>query len=136
MKVLECERPLSLEEANERLPLVSRIMSDLVTTWREISERRSALESLNSAPQISDEYETELAALLEELSRMVAKVNQYVEEIKGLGGVISEFRRGIVTFPGELEGREVAFSWSPGEEQFLHFHETYESYLKRRAIEA
>lgn len=125
---------LTVEEANQRLPLLQRITADLVRAWGEISEKRGELEELRAQSWIEPiaiEAQRDLEA---HLAKLVQRVNACVSEIEGLGGEVEEFRRGIIRFEGELGGRTVYLSWLPGERSFSHYYEKHESHLRRRAI--
>lgn len=124
---------LSVEETNQRLPLVERIVTDLVDTWERVAQKRGELEELRSSRwgQVMPDAACELE---EELKRLIARVNSCVNEVEELGGEIEEFRRGIVRFDGEFQERSVYLSWIPGEAGVSYFYEKHESHLRRRPI--
>ncbi|MEM7263179.1 MAG: DUF2203 family protein [Planctomycetota bacterium] len=123
---------LTLEEIEGRLPLVRRIASDLVQTWRHVLQTRLELEAMqrDAADQDADAIH-DLAA---ELDRSVRRVQGYLAEVEQLGGCFQEYRRGVVTFPMQFDGRTVLACWMSGEDRVLGWHEKNETINQRRAF--
>ena len=126
-------RILSLEEANQMLPLLDKIVRDIMATWDEIIRKRTELECLEKNPDgvsVLDEAQ----GLKSDLNRLIDRINSYIREVEQLGCFVEEFKRGIVNFPSLYVGRKVFLCWKPGEPEVHHWHELDESYNERSMI--
>ncbi len=102
------------ELANRALPLVRRIVDDLVLRYRDWQDAVSRFEyattkSTASAP------DPEADALQTAAELLAAEVDAHVAELAELGVQVRAFDTGMVDFPGDLDGRAVRFSWMPGQ---------------------
>ena len=101
----------SWQDLDQRLPLVRGIMNDLVRTWEQVLGARARLEAVDMRPQ-GRERDDATADLTEELNRNIDRINGYIAEIEALGGMVEEFRRGVVNFPVLHDERVVMACWS------------------------
>ena len=128
-------RILSLEEANRMLPLLEKIVGDIMKTWQLIIQRRSELEGLENSPDAGiGDREEETQELKAELNRLIDRINGYIREIEDLGCFVEEFKRGVINFPSLYIGRKVFLCWKPGDTQVMYWHELDESYNERSPI--
>ncbi len=129
-------RILSLEEANRMLPLLEKIVRDIMVTWDEIIRKRTELECLEKNPDqaTASECLEEAQDLKGELNRLIDRINSYIREVEQLGCFVEEFKRGIINFPSLYVGRKVFLCWKPGETEVEHWHELDESYNERSEI--
>ncbi|MEJ7813310.1 MAG: DUF2203 domain-containing protein [Gemmatimonadaceae bacterium] len=115
----------SVEDANRTLPLVSRIVQDIVaqhTRWRE----RVARFELSSPPE---------SQLIErEVHELAAEIQSYVQELDQLGIEIKDYTTGLIDFPGELAGRRVWLCWRLGEAAVEYWHELDAGYSGRQRL--
>lgn len=120
---------LSRNEVQARLPLLNRIAADVARSWQAVLTIRGNLDRAERAEQ------TVLAEdLREELTFQVDRVNRYIEEIEALGARLQEYRRGVLNFPIEHDGRVVLACWLPEDTRVTHWHETHESFDARRSF--
>ncbi len=110
------------ELANRALPLVRRIVDDLVMRYRDWQDAVSRFEyattkSTASAP------DPEANALQTAAEKLAAEVDEHVRELTELGVEVRAFDSGLVDFPGDLDGRPVYFCWMRGEPTVAHWHE-------------
>ncbi len=124
---------LTVEQIETRLPLVSKIAVDLVDTWAQVLETRSALEN-SLRPNAASGEADNVGELTEQLDRMVQRVQGYLLEVTQLGGTFQEYRRGIVNFPMTRDGRSVLACWVPGEETIRGWHESHETVAQRKSL--
>ncbi len=121
----------SLEHANRSLPLVRRIVADIVKQHRRVS----ALEEQCHAPKSVDGVDR-----FEELRRRYGatldKLQQLTDELSAIGCVLGDSRRGIVDFRTLYRGREVELCWRLGEEKIEYWHELVAGMHGRQAIDA
>ena len=120
------ETVLSIDEVNQRLPLVKAIVKDIVGLHADISFRRQRLVSLRErhpAQQHADSvYEQEVRQMESELSDDEVRLEQYSTELLQIGGTLTDASAGRVDFPGELSGEKVYFCWQVGEDEVLYWH--------------
>ena len=122
-------KQFTVEQANRTLPLVSRIVEDIVRTYAVWQDKVREFEVL-SATVRADVPNASAEALQREAGLLAEEIDRYIAEIDGLGVEFKGFDLGLVDFPGEIDGRPVYLCWRLGEPavQFWHDRETgYES---------
>ncbi len=109
------------EEANQTLPLVKKIVDDILRVGKEI--RGLTVETENP------EIEARLGDLMDELDGLF-------EEIEALGCSYKDwnFTMGLVDFPSVIAGREVFLCWRSDEETVEFYHEAEAGYAGRKSI--
>ncbi len=129
-------RVISLEEANNMLPLLNRIVVDITSSWEQIILQRTELECLEKNPdQGGAEHREEVSELKGELNRLIDRINGYIREVEELGCFVEEFKRGVINFPSLYVGRKVFLCWKPGDDEVRFWHELDESYSERTPIQ-
>jgi hypothetical protein len=124
----------TLAEANRTLPLVKRIVSDLVTLhpqWRDLVAKYEVV-SAGARPDWGES--TEQLALRGRVEEVARQINGYLEELAQIGCVFKGFDEGLVDFYGKLEGREIFWCWKQGEDRIEHWHELETGYAGRQQI--
>ena len=130
-------RILSLDETNRMLPLLRRIVQDIMDHWNQIIAKRAELEALESCKiETSDAAPAQGRAIevKQDLNTMIDRINQYIKEVESLGCFVEEFKRGIVNFPSLYHGRKVFLCWNPSEPRVGHWHELDETFNDRVKI--
>lgn len=123
------------DEANRTLPLVRRIVQDIVDDYGRWRERLGQYE-LAAAHQRPEEGESaEAVALRQEVDGIAQRINGYIAELEQVGCVLKGFDDGLVDFRGQLDGRDVWLCWRLGEADVGHWHEIDEGYRSRRPLE-
>jgi hypothetical protein len=120
-------RRFTVDEANRSLPLVSRIVRDIVATHRHAADTQAKLES---APNIKVAME-----LQAELESSVDRLQEYVDELARIGVELKDYEMGLIDFPGRCQSRDVLLCWHLGEEKVGHWHEVQAGYDGRQPIE-
>jgi len=107
-------RPYSEALANRALPLVRRIVDDLVMRYREWLDavRRFEYATTKSTAEAPD---PEAEGLQAEAERTAAEIDACVNELAELGVECRAFDSGLVIFPGERDGRPSRFVWRRGD---------------------
>lgn len=126
-------RYFSLEEANRTLPLVRRIVRDLVDDFPGFQSRLARLRSLTGGAGAGGTDE-EAAALRATLDGDADRINQYIAELAELGCVFKGFEPGLVDFFTHYQGREIFLCWQLGESSIDYWHEIEDGYAGRRPI--
>jgi hypothetical protein len=123
------------DEANRTLPLVQRIVQDIVDDYGRWKESLGQYE-LAAAHQRPDSGESpEAVAMRQQVDVVAQRINGYIAELEQIGCVLKGFDDGLVDFRGRLDGRDVWLCWRLGEAEVNHWHEMDEGYRSRRPLE-
>lgn len=126
----------TLADANRTLPLVSRIVRDLVArypAWRELVDEYE----LMTSSQNIDEPDPDVEQLERRVTAVAREIDGYIHEVTELGAEVrSPLDSGLVDFPGTHEGRPIFFCWRLGEEVIEHWHERDGGFAGRQPIDA
>jgi hypothetical protein len=123
----------TVDDANRTLPLVSRIVQDIVTQHARWQERVREYEILKVTERAEtpdprgEELEGEVHALATEIDR-------YIRELEELGVEFKGAELGLVDFPGMLAGRKVYLCWRLGEPSVQHWHEIDAGFAGRQPL--
>jgi len=119
-------RHFTLGEANRALPLVSRVVGDIVRLHEQATNLHAQLE-IRGKPQRRAEIEIEM-------ERTVDRLNDLVDELKSVGCDLKDYRMGLVDFIGKHQGREICLCWKLGEESVDHWHELHSGFQGRQPV--
>ena len=123
----------TVEQANRALPLVRRIVDDIVAQYRRWQDRVRELESLNAARTAADDV-PRAAELESEIQSLAAEIEGFRRELRDLGLEVKDYERGLVDFPGVVDGREVFLCWRIGEPAVQFWHDKDAGYAGRRPL--
>jgi hypothetical protein len=127
------DRIFTVEEANRTLPLVSKIVADLVREhelWED-KVREFELATVGSTPEHPDA----IAELLQmEAQRLARDIEGYIRELNDLGVICKGMDTGLVDFRGEMDGREVYYCWKLGEPSVSYWHEVDAGFVGRQRL--
>jgi len=119
-------RRFTLKEANSTLPLVKRIVADIVKTHTTATQLRQKIEDLDGGK--------ELTGAQGQLHRAVEQLQDFVEELTAVGAQLKDFQTGLIDFVGRHEGRDVYLCWKLGEEAIGYWHELDAGFGGRKPI--
>ena len=125
------QKLFELEEARSTLPLVSRIVSDIVEVTAQMKE--IYLELREVAGEGSDRER--LDELQERLQEIADGRSEFFEELAALGVEMKDPNKGLVDFPALLDDRVVYLCWKLGEETVEHWHELAAGFDNRESVE-
>lgn len=125
--------PWTPERANRALPLVRRIVADLVACHGEWQDAVSAFEYATTRSS-ADKPDPDAERLQKHALVKAAEVQGFVSELKELGIECRSVETGLVDFPGELDGRPVHFCWQHGEETVSHWHDVGAGFSGRQPL--
>ncbi len=139
MAALEAKKHFTIEEANNALPLVRAIVTDIVTKYAEVSERKARLDQIRKSRQSSgrgphDLYREELVQVEQELDKEISRLQEFIEELEDLGVELKDISRGLIDFRSMMDGREVYLCWLLGEEEVGHWHELDAGFAGRHSL--
>ena len=109
-------------EAKLTLPLVRKIVKDILDTTREI---RLLAEDLDGVIENNPQ-----------MKKMAADVNGFIRELEEIGCYYKDwnFAIGLVDFPSMIENEEVFLCWRSDEDDIKFYHEVDEGYAGRKPI--
>jgi len=125
----------TVEEANKALPLVKRIVSDIVHQYKVVEDlqQRLSMVSRDRRRPSNDLYSEELAQSQAEFEAEESKLRTYVEELRRLG-VELKGPDGLCDFYSMMDGREVFLCWRLGEPEVMHWHELDGGFAGRQPL--
>ena len=123
----------TVEQANRTLPLVRKIVEDVVQQHRRWREAILELDLVASSLRADDpgDRATTLERSVQALER---EIDGYKREIEDLGIQLKDPRLGLVDFPSEMGGRTVLLCWRLGEPEVQYWHEVDSGYAGRQPL--
>jgi len=125
-------RVFTVEQANKTLPLLRRIVEDVVAQHRRWRETILELDLVASASRLDEQSRAE--ELEQRALGLARELDGYQRELADLGIQLKDPRLGLVDFPAELDGRPVLLCWHLGEPEVLFWHEVDAGYAGRRPL--
>jgi hypothetical protein len=109
-------------EANKSLPLVKKIVEDILSNAKEIK-------------LLSRDYQGEIEKY-PSFNKLLSDINLFIKELDEIGCYFKDinFTIGLVDFPSIIDDREVYLCWRSDEEEILYYHEINDGYLGRKLI--
>lgn len=123
----------TVEEANRTLPLVRRIVADLIALhprWRAAVTAYELAQVGESAAAESEEART----LRLEAGRLAGEIEACLDELEQVGCIFKGFEAGLIDFPMLHDGRTVYLCWRHGEPAITHWHEIDSGFAGRRPL--
>jgi hypothetical protein len=118
-------RRFTLAQANRTLPLVRRIVSDIVRVHRDVRNMQIAIQAAGAKDQ---------AAAQTALDRGLDSLQTYVDELVEIGCELKDFNSGLVDFIGRHDGHDVCLCWKLGEETICYWHEIAAGFAGRQPV--
>jgi hypothetical protein len=120
------KKHFTLAQANKTLPLVKRIVSDLVRTHERALILQAELELLDDSKQAT--------GMQDELKGLANRLHGFVTELNEIGCDVKDFKTGLIDFLGHHQGRDVNLCWRLGEEKIQFWHEITAGFAGRKPI--
>jgi len=127
----EAQRVFSLEEANQRLPLVKAIVRDIVDLFGDLHERRQALNDLRQERSLDD---SGIDAMERGLEVDIERLENFVHELAELGVELKDPLVGLVDFQTRIDGRDAYLCWKLGEEEIAWWHDLDSGFAGRQPL--
>lgn len=123
----------TVDHANRTLPLVRRIVEDIV---REHARWQQAVVELDlrASGVRSDLPDPRATALEREVLAIAREIEQFESELASLGIQLKDRRIGLIDFPSELDGRRVLLCWRLGEPSVQFWHDEDAGYAGRQPL--
>ncbi|MDA0205120.1 MAG: DUF2203 domain-containing protein [Acidobacteria bacterium] len=130
-------RFFTLQEAEELLPRIERLLQSAVEAHSEAAGHEGALERVVSRITYLGGVEIDPADYSQRKNlkrRAEGVVQQAIEEIQAAGVLIKDIEVGLIDFPAIFGGREVLLCWKLGESKIEHWHGVDEGFNGRKPI--
>jgi len=127
----------TLEQANRSLPLVSRIVRDIVATHKTITQlqqKQSQQGKTGKAPQQANPQPQSSSSKQPELEAAVDRLQAFVDELTSIGVELKDYQMGLVDFIGRHQGRDVYLCWKLGESKISFWHELHTGFAGRQPV--
>lgn len=126
----------TVAQATEMLPLVRRIVQDLVRLNRVVEMQRNQLQGLEQVEEMAEHklYADELEDMRGSLKSDEKKFRECVTELRRLGLEPHLPVDGGVDFPAEFDRRAVFLCWYPEDRTVMHWHEVGQPPSRRRPL--
>lgn len=118
MKVRDSIKVYTLEKANRALPLVNKIVKDIMDAYSKLK----VLQSRKDSPE-------------EETEGLKETLVQLLDELDSLGVEFKGFEEGLVDFYYRKDGRLVYLCWKLGEDKISCWHELNSGYASRQPLD-
>lgn len=128
------KRLFTVEEANRTLPLVRRIVEDVVRQHRVWREKILELDLVSSSTRL-DEPRDRAEALEKAAQELAREIDGYQRELEELGIQLKDRRLGLVDFPSEMAGKKVLLCWRLGEHEVQFWHDEDAGYAGRQPLQ-
>ncbi|MBI5758914.1 MAG: DUF2203 domain-containing protein [Planctomycetales bacterium] len=130
----------TVEKANQALPLVRSIVSDIVKQFQEVNDRKQRLDRIRESRGSGGRsahpmYDDELRQVEDELEADISRLQEFVEELDRIGVELKDVNRGLVDFPAMMDGHEVYLCWHLGEDKVGFWHELDAGFGGRQALD-
>ena len=123
----------TVEQANRTLPLVRRIVEDIVQQHRLWREKFLELDLVASSARPEDSAER--AAQLEREAQSLARdIDAFERELASLGIQLKDRRLGLIDFPSTMGDRRVLLCWRLGEPEVQFWHEVDAGFAGRQPL--
>ena len=118
-------RRFTLEQANRTLPLVKRIVADIVRTHADAAKLQQKVERGSKRDQ---------PAIQTQLEAAMHRLEDYVDELSEVGCDLKDYQMGLIDFTGRHQGRDVCLCWRLGEERIFYWHELDTGFAGRQPV--
>ena len=138
------KRRFTLAQANSTLPLVKRIVGDIVRTHADAMKTQQELERLGAnkpagkAPAAARAAKAQAGKDQQETQRRLEShmehLEDFVDELTEVGCELKDYQMGLIDFTGRHQGRDVCLCWKLGEERIAYWHEPEAGFKGRQPI--
>ena len=125
-------KQFTVEQANATLPLVRRIVQDIVTNYRAWNEKLNEIDLVAASGRAAD---TELADRLSGEAQAIAReIESFRRELTELGIEMKDPGIGLIDFPSMMGSRPIYLCWRLGEPEVGFWHEIHAGYAGRQPL--
>jgi hypothetical protein len=128
------KRLFTVDDANKTLPLVRRIVEDVVRQHRVWREKILELDLVASSSR-PDQPRDRAEHLEREAQALAREIESYQKELEDLGIQLKDRRLGLVDFPSEMAGKRILLCWRLGESEVQFWHDEDAGYAGRQPLQ-
>lgn len=128
-------RIFSVDEANRTLPLVRRVVGDLLDEYPRWRSAVSHYEVLSGGARADWGETPELLNARLAVTTLAERINSYLGELSEIGCVFKGFDAGLVDFYSLREDRLIFLCWRLGEPAVEHWHEIDSGFSGRHPLD-
>ena len=119
-------RRFTLEQANATLPLVRRIVADVVRTHRDAAAAQQQFEkAVGTAEQ---------SLVQAKLEQAMHRLEDFADELAEIGCELKDYQSGLIDFTGRHMGRDICLCWKLGEDRIAFWHEMSTGFAGRKPV--
>jgi len=118
-------RRFTVLEANKSLPLVKRVVADIVRTHADASKLQQQIEKARQPEQ---------STLQDQLDKAMHRLEDYVDELSEIGCDLKDYQVGLIDFTGKHQGRDICLCWKLGEDKIGYWHEMESGFAGRKPV--
>ena len=117
------------DKASSTLPLVKRIVTDILSAGQELRELKAKRDSEDKENAEDSQYKQE---------RLIRSIEELVSELEQVGCYFKDwnFDVGLVDFPAIIDDEEVFLCWKSDEPELSFYHSIQEGFAGRKPIPA
>ncbi len=125
--------PFTVDQANRTLPLVRRIVEDVVREHKRWEEAIVELDLVASMTR-ADAPDPRVVPLERRAQAIARDIDAFQAELESLGIQLKDRRIGLIDFPSEMDGRPVLLCWRLGEESVQFWHDEQSGFAGRQPL--
>ena len=125
-------KQFTVEQANATLPLVKRIVDDIVAQHRLWHEKLLEIDLVAASGRASD---AELAERLAREAQVIAReIETFRRELVSLGIQLKDARLGLIDFASTMGERPILLCWRLGEPEVQFWHDPEAGFAGRQPL--
>ena len=124
----------TVDHANRTLPLVRKIVEDIVREHRRWQESIVELDLMATPAALAELPDPRTAALEKKIQRIAREIDAFQVELESIGIQLKDRRIGLIDFPSELDGRPMLLCWQLGEPSVQFWHEVDSGFAGRQPL--
>ena len=122
----------TVEQANATLPLVKRIVEDIVTQYRVWNEKLNEIDLVAASGRAADSETAD--RLANEAQAIPREIEGFRRELSALGIEMKDPGMGLIDFPSAMGSRPIFLCWRLGEPEVAYWHEVHAGYAGRQPL--
>ena len=126
------KRRFTLAEANKTLPLVKRIVGDIVRAHGEAMKCQQQLEKLAGTRDAKNSKDQQ--QIQSRLESAMTRLEDYVDELTEVGCDLKDYQLGLIDFTGRHNGHDICLCWKLGEAEVGYWHEHDAGFVGRQPV--
>jgi len=125
----------TVDQAEKTLPLVRRIVGDIVASFEQREKRLLERQQLPNHPPAGTEAEERTLKLEKEMEQFEEDIRRFQEELESIGVELKDYRAGLIDFFSRYDGRIVYLCWKADEGDTLAWwHDLNSGFRGRQPI--